>query len=101
MEFAIDTEGDLATIRFTGQLKMADGRAVQSALRSVVDRKAVHRIRVDLSAVDYIDSSGLATLIDASDRFADRGGTMTLAGVRPSILAVFEMMGLAELFVFE
>src|SRR5206468_4079436 len=44
---------------------------------------------VDLTAVDCIDSSGLATLIEYHRDAAAHGGILSLAGVNPNLKAIF------------
>lgn len=53
---------------------------------------------VDLSAVSYIDSSGIASLIEALQS-ADRGGTgLDLIAVSPEAHRVFELARLDKVF---
>src|SRR3977135_1430494 len=47
---------------------------------------------VDLSAVDFIDSTGLATLIEYHRDAAAHGGAFSLAGVNPNLKAIFDVV---------
>jgi anti-sigma B factor antagonist len=47
---------------------------------------------VDLSAVDFIDSTGLATLIEYHRDAASHGGVFCLAGINPNLKAIFDVV---------
>ncbi len=56
------------------------------------------RILLDLSDVTYIDSSGLALFIETLQRITAYGGTLALCGLRPSVLSIFEIARLDQVF---
>lgn len=47
---------------------------------------------VDLSAVDFIDSTGLATLIEYHRDAGMHGGIFALAGINPNLKAIFDVV---------
>ena len=53
---------------------------------------------VDLSAVTFIDSTGLGVLIGARKRCIDAGRELRVVVSEPRILKVFEITGLNDLF---
>ena len=57
------------------------------------------RLVVDLSRVTYIDSSGLAVLIEAMQNVEEYGGKLTLAGMNENVLSIFEMARLDQFFL--
>ncbi len=56
------------------------------------------RIHLDLSKVSYIDSSGLATFIDAMQRIQAYGGEFALVAMRDSVHKIFEISRLDQVF---
>ena len=52
----------------------------------------------DLGEIRYINSAGLAYLVNLSDLLADRGGGLYLANAQPKVKLIFELMGLTEMF---
>jgi anti-sigma B factor antagonist len=56
------------------------------------------KVLIDFSSVPYIDSSGLATLIEMLQRLRKSGGTMRLANMSQKVKNVFEITKLAKLF---
>src|SRR5436305_2210969 len=64
-------------------------------LRSLFQSKLNERCRalvVDLSAVDFIDSTGLSTLIEYHRDSGEGGGVFCLAGINPNLKAVFDVV---------
>jgi anti-sigma B factor antagonist len=57
------------------------------------------RLVVDLSGVTYIDSSGLAVLINATRDMEDYGGIFMLAGVREDVRPILETARLENYFL--
>jgi len=57
------------------------------------------RLVVDLSRVTYIDSSGLAVLIEGMQNVEEYGGKLTLAGMNENVLSIFEMARLDQFFL--
>ena len=54
---------------------------------------------VDLSRVTYIDSSGLAALIEAMQKMDGCGGKLVLAGLQENVRPIFEIARLDQVFV--
>jgi len=53
-------------------------------------------IVLDASGVDFVDSSGLRCIIDASQEIESRGGKFLIEGMSPAMLRVLEVTGLLE-----
>jgi anti-sigma B factor antagonist len=57
------------------------------------------RLVVDVSQVSYVDSSGLAVLINAMRDMEDYGGLFMLAGVQDDMQAILESARLEKFFL--
>ena len=53
---------------------------------------------VDLTHVNYIDSSGLAVLIEAMQNVEEYGGKFALAGLQENVRSIFEIARLDQVF---
>ncbi|MGJ0506006.1 MAG: STAS domain-containing protein [Methylocystis sp.] len=53
---------------------------------------------VDLSSVNFIDSSGLGALLSGYKNASQRGGSLVLAGPQPRVRAMFELTRLNRVF---
>ena len=84
-------------ISLDGEIDLHESPNVRETLRPLIDKK-VPRIYVDMSEVTYVDSSGLAVLIDAMQRIANYGGKFGLIAIRPAVRTVLEIARLDQVF---
>jgi anti-sigma B factor antagonist len=71
----------------------------RGALLQLID-SGQHRVVVDLSDVDFIDSSGLGALVSALKtlKMLKRDGDIRLANVRPPVVSLLEIIRLHRVF---
>jgi anti-sigma B factor antagonist len=84
-------------VHLQGEVDLASAPQVRRGLYELIDRGS-HRIAVDLTDVEFMDSTGLGVLIGALKRLRENEGAMALAGIRPSVARVFEVTGLDRIF---
>ena len=58
----------------------------------------VRNVVMDLSGVDFLDSSGLGSLIALLKRVSERGGDMKIAGLQKKVRMVFEITRAFKVF---
>lgn len=80
-----------------GEIDLHIAPSVTAALNEMIDKKP-QRLVVDLSAVSYIDSAGLAALIQAMQKVEGYGGKFVLAGLRETVRSIFEISRLDQVF---
>lgn len=81
-----------------GEIDLHVSPQVAASLRGLVEKKP-KRVIVDLARVTYIDSSGLAVLIEAMQNVEAYGGKFVLAGLQDNVRPIFEMARLDQVFV--
>lgn len=86
-----------ATVALEGEIDLAQSPQVLARLDPLITARTPH-IRVDLAGVTYMDSSGIATLIDAMQRTQAYGGEFDLASIRPGVMRVFQVTRLDQVF---
>jgi anti-sigma B factor antagonist len=79
----------------TGELDVHTVVAFADAVADVIARGA-RLVTLDLSAVTFLDSSGLRGIIHASHDVAARDGHLTVAGLSGAAQRVLELTGLLE-----
>ena len=70
---------------------------VAESLRTMTAKKPKHLV-VDLSKVTYLDSSGLAVLIDGMQNVQEYGGKFAVAGVQESVQHILDLARLDQVF---
>jgi anti-sigma B factor antagonist len=80
-----------------GEIDLHVSPNITASLNMMIEKKP-SRLIVDLSRVSYIDSSGLAVLIEGMQRVQQYGGKFALAGLQESVRIVFEIARLDQVF---
>ena len=80
-----------------GQVDMHTSPELRGKLRECLERKTTPVV-VDLSKVVFIDSSGLATLIEALQAVGRYGGRLRLCGLSPAVKNLFKLSNLISIF---
>ena len=67
-------------------------------LRKYFDKQVSKKIVVDLAKVTYVDSSGLATLVEILKKTKSQSGSLGLSGMSDKVRSLFEITKLDKLF---
>lgn len=95
----VDHSGSDALVRLNGRIDVDSSPDLRDRLSAILSERPLPRvITVDLAGVPYIETSGIATLVEAL-RIARHGQTIVcLQGLRGSVLRLFEVTGVLPLF---
>jgi anti-sigma B factor antagonist len=88
---------ELQVFELTGSLDIATSPTVRAALVSASERGS-HRLIVDLTRVDFLDSTGLGALIGGQRRAKEFGGEVRLVAKEGQILRLLRITGLLKVF---
>jgi len=80
-----------------GEIDLHVSPRVATELRALIKDKP-EKLVIDLSKVSYIDSSGLAVLIDGMQKVEAYRGKLYLVGMREAVQMMFEMSRLDQAF---
>ena len=97
MNVAVRKDGRAEVVEVRGQVDLYTSPRMREALVGLAGRKAP-AVLVDLSAVEYMDSSGVATLVEGLQLAKQYGGQFKLAGLSPAIRDVFRFARLEKVF---
>jgi len=81
----------------TGSLDIATSPTVRAALIEASER-GDHRIVVDLTKLEFLDSTGLGALIGAQRRAKEFDGDVSLVAKEGQILRLLRITGLLKVF---
>ena len=98
-ELSIDikNEGDLTVYRLRGSLDLATSPSVRAALMQAAG-EGKHDLVVDLTKLEFLDSTGLGALIGAHRRALENGGKIRLAVGEGPIARLLNITGLIRVF---
>jgi anti-sigma B factor antagonist len=72
----------------TGSIYIEEAKQIQAKIQDFIEQ-GYKRIAVDLSAVDYIDSSGLGMLVALHKQTLKKGGCMKISGIKGMVREIF------------
>ena len=85
-----------AVVALSGDIDLQSSPAVRQQLLSCFERH--DRVIVDLSGVTYIDSSGVASLVEAFQLARKKNGTFSLVKVSNAVMRVLSLARLDRVF---
>ena len=92
----VSRDGALASL--CGRIDIDSSPAVRDRLLALLNAPHPDAVTIDLSALTHIDSSGVATLIEALKIARGHKTEMRLQGIEDRLLRLFEITGILSLF---
>lgn len=92
-----DSNPAYTVVAVTGEIDVYTAPLLREALVGLAD-SGPRCVVVDLTAVEFLDSTGLGVLVAALNRFRRHDGDVELICPQPRILRVFEITGLTRVF---
>ena len=96
MEHSVREEGGALVASFVGEVDLQHSPTARQVLLDCIGRGK--KVLVDLSGVEYIDSSGVASLVEAFHQARDKGLEFALVAVNDSPRRVLELSRLDKVF---
>ena len=97
IDVATARDGHVQLFSLGGSLDIATSPSLRAALMEAADREK-HEIVVDLSQLEFLDSTGLGALIGAHKRATEHGGAVRLVAHEGQILRLLRITGLLDVF---
>ena len=89
--------GQVVTVRLGGDVDLHHSPAVRAELIRLAEQ-CPQRLVVDLSAVEYMDSSGVATLVETLQRVRRYRGELLLVSPNERVRSIFQIARLDSFF---
>lgn len=90
--------GDTTILTPNGDIDINSQPDMAAALKNSASETGVQRLVVDLTGVPYMDSSGVATLIKASQDAKKRGHKLVLAAPQARVSSILQIAKLSTFF---
>jgi len=81
-----------------GDVDMNSSPEVRSSLEEIFKQGGAKALLINLSGVRYMDSSGIATLVEAMQNCMKQGMKLRLVDLSPPVHDVFELARLSSIF---
>ena len=99
MNLKVDTRpvNNASMIDLEGEVDVYTAPQLKQQIINMLD-SGVYHVIVNLSNVEYLDSTALGVLIGGLKRLRERNGTLDLICPNPRIRRIFEITGLDKIF---
>jgi anti-anti-sigma factor len=97
----IERRDDRMVVAPEGDIDAASAAAMRQVLQQIVEREEYRAIDVDMSAVTFLDSSGLGMFVAAQRAATARGITLRLREPGPMVRMVLEVTNLNTILTGE
>ena len=98
LEIAIDHGEEVSIVRLRGRVNIDTSPALRNQLLAMLQAQSPQAVIVDFSDVSYVDSSGIATVVEGLGMARMRQTTLCLQGLQGRILHLFQVIGILTLF---
>lgn len=96
-EFLCDTAGSILSIRVRGEIDHHTAAAIRQGIDAILFEKRPSKLILDLSAVSFMDSSGLGLIMGRYSVMKELGGDMTVWNPSPETRAILTLAGMERL----
>lgn len=97
LEINIKTNGPATIVEITGEVDLYSSPELRKALLELTGKETLNII-INLEKVDYMDSSGVATLVEGLQHSSSYSGKFMLTNIRDGVKNVFELSRLDKVF---
>ncbi|MGE5704213.1 MAG: STAS domain-containing protein [Clostridia bacterium] len=100
MNYQITTGNGSVGVSLEGDIYVEESAHIREELLQYIS-DGYKNLRIDMSRVTFIDSSGLGVLVAIQKRAIQNGGAVTIVGLKGSVLELFELTRLNRVFAME
>ncbi|HBV88248.1 MAG TPA: anti-sigma factor antagonist [Desulfosporosinus sp.] len=100
MKHSIKVSGNHASVFLMDKLYVHDASLLRDDLLEIIDQGIID-VKIDLSGLTYIDSSGLGTLVTINKRTKEKNGRLVLVGAQGLPFDLIKRTRLDKVFIIE
>lgn len=98
MQITVDTVGNTTTIHLDGRFNFDSHREFRGAYDPQLGNSAVSNLEIDLSKVEYLDSSALGMLLMLRERAQASNKKLVLRKPSASVAQILDIANFSRLF---
>ncbi len=97
MSIKVTQQEAVTVLTLTGRFDALMSREFKSCLSGLINNKRLYMV-IDMSSVDFIDSSGMGALVGGVRGVIKEQGEIRIAGLSPEVQTIFELTRLHRIF---
>jgi len=90
-------KGKALYIRLSGELDHHRAEGLRETVAAAFENSDCRQLVFDFSEVSFMDSSGIGMVIGRYKHAQERGGSVSIVGMRPEIARIYQISGLAKI----
>ncbi len=98
MEINVKRDGPSSVVYVSGDVDLYSSPQLRETVLDLFQNRGQEKVIVNLSAVEYIDSSGIASLVEGLQEARKRKGRFVLTGLNEGPRHVLELTRLLNVF---
>src|SRR5712692_3128523 len=98
LEIDIDRNGACSVVHIQGDIDLKTSPEVRSAIIDLFEKRGQERVILDLKGVNYIDSSGVASLVEGLQEAKKHKARFILTGLNEAPRHVLDLTRLTSVF---
>jgi anti-sigma B factor antagonist len=97
IEMTVESTAEVKIVRPQGEIDLSRSPSLRQQLTEI-QSSSPKRLIIDLTDVPYMDSSGVATLVESMQQARRTGSTLVLCGLQDKVRSIFEIARLETVF---
>ncbi|HOP06945.1 MAG TPA: STAS domain-containing protein [candidate division Zixibacteria bacterium] len=97
MEIVTKESGEVSVMELRGRLDLASGATLKEEIKNLFEKERTS-IHLNLSRVEFINSSGLGALVSIMKEVRLRKGRLTLSDLASYVQEIFDITQLSHIF---
>jgi stage II sporulation protein AA (anti-sigma F factor antagonist) len=93
----VKIKNDTLIVRISGDLDLVIAKEFRDTVDKILLDKSLKNLILDISEVNFIDSSGLGAILGRYKILQQRGGKMSIWGAKPSVYRILDLSGIMKI----
>lgn len=95
-----EKEENFWLVRLSGELDVSNAESLKNELNGKIDKKFTD-IKIDMSKLDYIDSTGIGIIVGIMKRLRGEEKDISILNAKENIKKIFNITGLDQIISME
>lgn len=97
LDLSSSERGDHSVLSLRGEIDVYTAPLLRQAILDLLEQNKLNVV-VDMTEVDFLDSTGLGVLVEGLKRVRSREGSFSIVATQDKILKIFDITGLNKAF---
>ena len=101
MEIISHVKDGILYVKLSGDIDHHSAKSVRDAVDDLMRRNNPAELELDLSAIEFMDSSGLGLVLGRYKKQADMGGKMRIINPTKRVMQILQLAGVEKIIKIE